>query len=180
MGADGEPLAPYASAKCFLLMIAGSPSGIESSEVSIRVPEDGRAKEEQLMHEQEASTPNFEPSSLSSDARTDETLSPKTAESADLTNEASMDDPTVPAEDQSKGHSSTSPAITSPLALAKPSHPSDESADSAATKGSKDNFVVSISLSLVRLSRRAKSRSSSKDFVGKCCSCVHSLFICQN
>ena len=109
---------------------------------------------------QPASKPNLEPSASLDDTIT---ASPRPAESADSTQSESLHDATLLAEGQSKDQSS--PTTTSPLA--KPIIPSADSAESAIAKGSKDDFVVSIPLTLVRLSRKSKSRSSSKDLGGK-------------
>ena len=155
----------------FTCTFAGSPpttdTGVESSEDTTEPPEDKSVEgddEQQQHHASDASELNLEPSALlAHDSSTGPPTCPKTAESADTTQTEPVEDTTMPAEDQSKGQSS--PTITAPLA--KPSHLSAESAETASAKGTKDNYVVSIPLSLVRLSRKSKSRSSSKDLGGK-------------
>ena len=149
---------------------AGSPpatdTGVESLEDTTELPEDKSMEGDDEQQQQQASKLNLEPSaSLAHDSSTDPPASPKTAESADTTQTESLQDATMPTEDQSEGQSS--PTVTAPLT--KLSHPSAESAETAAAKGTKDDYVVSIPLSLVRLSRKSKSRSSSKDLGGTFC-----------
>ena len=144
-------------------MHTGSPAatgtGVESLGDSTAV-----APEEKAMEDDKQQQLNLEPSaSLALDSHTSPPSSPETAKSADMTEMESVRDNTLPAEDQSKGQSS--PVVTSPGA--KPSLPGAGSAETAFTKWGKDECIVSIPLSLVRLSRKSKSRSSSKDLGGK-------------
>ena len=149
---------------------AGSPTatdtGVECLEDAAEAPDDEITEEDNKQQQQLASKLNLEPStSLTSDSITSPPVSsPKTAESAAVTpTTESVQDVTTPASDQFKDQSS--PAVTSPRD--KLSHPSAESLETAVTKGARDDYVVSIPLSLVRLSRKSKSRSSSKDLGGK-------------
>ena len=92
---------------------------------------------------------------------------PEDVESANLMqaqSEESEEDATV-AEGQSKHL--YSPLLSPPQA--KSSQPMSTCAESAEDAGAVDKgeYVVSIPLSLVRLSRKSKSRSSSKDLGGK-------------
>ena len=131
---------------------------MESSEDTAEAPDDKSVAED---NERQVSKLNLEPSASS--IGTGPPMTTKFAEQADTSPTESARDVTVPAEDQSKGQSS--PTITSPRA--KPRHPSADSAEIAVVKGAKDDYIVSIPLSLVRLSRKSKSRSSSKDLGGK-------------
>ena len=142
-------------------MFAVSPrpidTGLESSEDTVEETSQDKGMDDE---QQATAKPNLEPSPSPGDSNT----SPKTADSADKTQVESVQDATMAAEGQSKGQSS--PTITSPPA--KPRHPSAESAETAFAKRMRDDYIVSIPLSLVRLSRRrSKSRSSSKDLGGK-------------
>ena len=145
------------------VMFAGSPpatdTGAESSEDAIEAPQDNSMDDEQ----HQVSELNLEPSTSLDDTITDPSASPKPIESADSTQSESVQDTTLLAKGQSKHQSS--PTITSPLD--KPTIPSAESAETAIAKGTKDDYIVSIPLSLVRVSRKSKSRSGSKDFGGK-------------
>lgn len=140
-------------------------TSVESLEDSTTVAPEDKGMEDDDQQQQQASELNLEPSaSLAPDSRiSPPASSPETAKSADMTETESVHDVTLPAEDQSKGRSS--PVVTSPQE--KPSHPSAESAETAFAKWTRDEYIVSIPLSLVRLSRKSKSRSSSKDLGGK-------------
>ena len=154
-----------------MYVCAGSPAAtdtrVESLEDAAEAPDDEITEEDNKQQQQLASKLNLELStSLTGDSITSPPVSssPKTAESADVTpTPESVQDVTTPASNQFKGQSS--PAVTSPRD--KSSHPSAESSETAVTKGAQDDYVVSIPLSLVRLSRKSKSRSSSKDLGGK-------------
>ena len=84
---------------------------------------------------------------------------PKDAKSADQQSTQLTDD-TTGDEGESKGQSSL--LLTSPT--------KSECAESADVLGSaeREKYTVSIPLFMVRLSRKSKSRSSSKDYGGKC------------
>ena len=153
-----------------MIMHTGSPpspatdTGVESLEESTAVAPEEKAMEDDKQQQQQASKLNLEPSaSLACDSLTSPPSSPEIAKSADMMESESVHDDTIPAEDQSKGQ--TSPVVTSPGA--KPRLLSAESAETTFAKWAKDDYVVSIPLSLVRLSRKSKSRSSSKDLGGK-------------
>ena len=150
-----------------MIMHSGSPpspatdTGVESLEEPTALAHEEKGMEEDKQQQQQASKLNLEPSaSLDRDSHTSPPSSPETAKSADTTEAESVRDDT---KDQSKGQSS--PVVTSPGA--KPRLPSAESAETTFTKWAKDDYIVSIPLSLVRLSRKSKSRSSSKDLGGK-------------
>ena len=165
-----------------MIMHTGSPpspatdTGVESLEEPTAVaPEEKGMEDDKQQQQQQASKLNLEPSaSMARDSHTSPPSSPETAKSADMTESESVHDDTIPAEEQSKGQ--TSPVVTSPRA--KPRLPSAESAETTFAKWAKDNYVVSIPLSLVRLSRKSKSRSSSKDLGGKLHVHVHVYATC--
>ena len=92
------------------------------------------------------------------------TTTTKDAESADIKTAQSAED-TTPADGQFKGHPSP---LASPPHVVKSSEPLPTQAelDEAMAMREREDFVVSIPLFLVKVSRRAKSRSSSKDFGG--------------
>ena len=141
----------------YMYMYAGSPPATDAkAEYTAEAPDDKSVAEDS---ERQVSKLNLEPSASS----IGQSMTTKFAEQADTSPTESARDVTLPAEDQSKGRSS--PMITSPRV--KPRHQSAESAETAVAKGAKDDYIVSIPLSLVRLSRKSKSRSSSKDLGGK-------------
>ena len=131
------------------MYVSSPPATVESSEDAAEGPQDNSMDDEQ----QQASELNLEPSTSLDDTITDPSASSKPTESADSTQSESVQDTTLLAKDQSKGQSS--PTIALPLD--KPTIPSAESAETAVTKGTKDDYVVSIPLLLVRVSRKSKS-----------------------